>query len=556
MLIHIHISNLITIQDLKLDLTAGTTVLTGETGAGKSIIIDAIDLALGGRANADMVRQEQDKAEISLTFDTRKLPEARAWLKSFDLDNDNECIIRRTIHKDGRSKSYINGMPTTLQPLRELGDLLINIHGQHENHSLLKSEKQRDLLDRFAGHINLVDQVRHLAQEWSALSAELTTLKKLSAERASRTEFLQFQYNELEALHLQQDEFQTLDLEHKQLAHAGVLLENINVALGCLSDDDNQSAMNQLNRAIHALESVQRVNPKIKDWIESIKNAMIHVSDAESDLRRYLEAVDLDPERLQWLDQRISTLFDVARKHRVAPQELFDLQQRIGNELSELNTSDERIAKLEAQVADAQKQYTAVAEQLSQSRMKAAKKIEKEITQTIQGLSLPHGQFHVEFEKDESTRLSPHGLEKVLFQIKTNAGQPMQLLAKVASGGELSRISLAIHMATAGQHTIPTLIFDEVDVGIGGGVAEGVGKLLRKLGKTHQILCITHLPQVAAQGQNHLLVEKFHRKNITLSEVRMLNKEERVKEIARMLGGVEMTQKTFDHAEEMLAATS
>ncbi len=552
MLTHLHISHLITIHDLKLDLTAGTTVITGETGAGKSILIDAIALALGGRGNADVVRKDQDKADISLCFDTRKLPEARAWLKSYDLDNDHECIIRRTIYKDGRSRSYINGMPTTLQPLRELSDLLINIHGQHENQSLLKSDKQRDMLDRYAGHMNWVDKVLHLAQEWQKVSAELNDLKTLSDERTSRSEFLQFQLNELEALHLQQDEFQTLDLEHKQLAHAGELLENMNLALACLGEDENDCALTQLNRAAHALETIQRVDPKIKPWIESIKNAIIQVSDTEGELRHYLETVDLDPERLQWLDQRIATLFDIARKHKVAPQELYELQQRIAQELLELTSSDERIAALNSKLTAIQQEYMVVAKKLSDSRKKSAMKLEKEITQSIQALSLPHGQFHIQLETEETTRLSLHGLEKVYFQIKTNAGQPMQLLAKVASGGELSRISLAIHMATAEQHTIPTLIFDEVDVGIGGGVAEMVGKLIRRLGDTHQILCITHLPQVAAQGHQHLLVEKSDQKNMTYTNIRHLSLEEKANEIARMLGGVEITRKTLEHAQEML----
>lgn len=552
MLNHIHISNLISLQEVKLDLLKGTTVITGETGAGKSILIDAVDIALGGRANADMVRQGQEKADISLSFDVRKLPDARAWLKNLDLDQDGECLIRRTIHKDGRSRSYINGMPTTLQPLRELSDLLINIHGQHENQSLMRSDKQRDMLDRYAGHMNWVDQVRHLAEEWTAVSQELKTLRAVSSERTSRSEFLRFQFNELDALHLQPDEFHTLDLEHKQLAHSGELLDNIQIAIACLSDDEENNALTQLNRSLHALETIMKVDPKIQTWVESIKNAILQVSDTEDDLRRYLESVDLDPERLQWLDQRISTLFDIARKHKVAPNELYDLQQRIATELNELDTSDERITELENKLNLLQKEYLQVATKLSESRAKAANILEREITTSIQELSLPHGQFHIHLEKEENSSISAHGLEKVIFQIKTNAGQSMQLLSKVASGGELSRISLAIHMATAEQHTIPTLIFDEVDVGIGGGVAEIVGKLLRRLGHTHQVLCITHLPQVAAQGQQHLLVKKTHENNMTISHIRPLNAKEKTQEIARMLGGVEITKKTLEHAKEMI----
>lgn len=552
MLTQIHIHNLVTIQEIKLDFSSGTTVITGETGAGKSILIDAIELALGARATADMIRTGQDKADISICFDTRKLPDVHAWLKNYDLDNDNECIIRRSIHKDGRSRSYINSMPTTLQPLRELSDLLMNIHGQHEHQSILKSDTQRHLLDRFAKHQDIVDKVHTLADNWHALNREIAELRSLSEERTSRSEFLKFQLNEMTELHLQQDEFQALDLEHKQLAHSGELLENIHLALHHLTEEENHNALSALNKALHALETVQRVDPKISGWIESIKNAVIHVSDAESELHRYLEAIDLDPQRLQWIEERISSIFNLARKHKVAPQELFDLQQKIAAELNNLETSDERLGKLQQSLAEIEKEYYTIAEKLSKSREKCAKKLEKEITQLIQKLSLPHGEFHIHFEKEEATRFSAHGLEKIIFQIKTNAGQTMQPLAKVASGGELSRISLAIHMATAEQHTIPTLIFDEVDVGIGGGTAEVVGKLLRRLGDAHQVLCITHQPQVAAQGHHHLLVEKTHEKNTTYSSIRFLNPKEKMNEIARMLGGVEITKKTLEHAREMV----
>ncbi len=552
MLTQIHISNLATIQEIKLDVLSGTTVITGETGAGKSILIDAVELALGGRATADVVRHGQDKTDISLCFDIKSLPEARAWLKKYDLDNENECIIRRSIHKDGRSRSYINGMPTTLQPLRELSDLLINIHGQHEHQSLLKTDTQRDMLDRFAGHQDLADKVYALAEDWQKLTTEITELRALRADRTARNELLKFQLQELETLHLQQDEFQMLDLEHKQLAHAGELLENINHALAHLTDEENHNALSALNQALRSLETVLNVDPKIATWIESIKNAIVHVSDAESDLRRYLDGVDLDPERLQWVEQRIGTLFDTARKHKIAPQELFELQQKIAAELSELETSDERLEKLQQQLSTIEKNYSDVAHKLSKSREKAAKKLEPEITQTIQELSLPHGQFYIQLIQEEKFSVSTHGLEKIIFQIKTNAGQAMQPLAKIASGGELSRISLAIHMATAGQHTIPTLVFDEVDVGIGGGTAEKVGKILRRLGQTHQLLCITHQPQVAAQGENHLLVEKIQEKNATYSQIRHLNQQEKMNEIARMLGGVEITKKTLEHAREMV----
>ncbi len=553
MLTHIKISNLVTIQELNLEFQPGTTIITGETGAGKSILIDAIELALGERSTPEMIRQGQEKAEIALSFDITHCPEARAWLKNYELDNEHgECIIRRTINKDGRSRCFINSMPTTLQPLRTFSELLINIHGQHEHQALLKSHLQREMLDRYAGHTTLVDAVHTLAEEWQTLSREIYALQKLSDDREKRGEFLKFQLQELEALHLTPDEFQALDLEHKQLAHSDELLQNITKALQTLAENEEFNVLHALQQTLQSLETVQRVDPKISTWIEAIKNIIIQASDTEDELRRYLETAQLDPERLQYVEQRISVLFDLARKHKVAPNELFDHYQKLSQEFSELEKSDSRLSELQQKLEALEKHYHEVAHKLSQSRLKAAKKLADEITATIHELGLPHGEFHILFEMEDFSHPSPHGMENIIFEIKTNAGQELQPLAKIASGGELSRISLAIHLATAEQHTIPILIFDEVDVGIGGGIAEVVGKQIRKLGKTHQVFCVTHAPQVAAQGHHHLRVEKTTKKDITYTEIQPLSASEKVTELARMLGGMEITQKTLDHAREML----
>ncbi len=553
MLTQIDITNLATIQELHLELAPNATVITGETGAGKSVLIDAIELALGSRATGDMVRAGCEKADISLSVDTSKLPDVKRWLKAADLENDtDECMIRRTVQKDGRSKSYINGTPITLQLLREFSDLFINIHGQHEHQALFKPDTQREMLDKYAGHNELVSATAQHAQQWQKLFAKISELKKIGGERHSRIEFLKFQAQELEELQLQAGEFEALDLEHKQLANSGELLQNINFALNHLAEDENHNAIKSLNKALDALETLHGVHPKISTWMETLKSAIIQVNDTESELRHYLDNVDLDPERLQYIEARIGVLFDVARKHKVAPQELFALLQRIKNELAELDCSDERVAELEKELSALEKNYQATAAKLSASRAKAAKKLTQEITQIIHELSLPHGKFHIQFATDDVPPCYAQGLEKIIFQITTNVGQPLLALAKVASGGELSRISLAIHMATAEQHTIPTLIFDEVDVGISGGTAEIVGKLLRRLGETHQLLCITHLPQVAAQGHQHLLVEKRHEKNATFTQIRPLTPKEKISELARLLGGIEITKKTIDHAREML----
>lgn len=552
MLTHIHISNLVTIQTLDLEFKNHTTVITGETGAGKSILIDAIELALGGRATSDIVRVGQEKAEIHISFDLTHLTNAKDWLKQYDLEHDSECIIRRTIHRDGRSRSYINGQPITLQPLREFSELLLQIHGQHEHQALLKSDFQRHLLDRFANHQLLVDTVYTLAEEWQILHKEILDLRHLTQERNARSEWLKFQLGEFEEVNLTQDEFQALDLEHKQLAHAGDLLQSINQALFVLADSEEANTIHTLNQAIQALEIVQNVSPKISLWLESLKNAVIQVSDIEDELRRYLDGVDLDPDRLQWLETRIGLIFDLARKHKVGPHELFDIQKKIAAEYNALETSDARLAELTSKLDILESQYYDHAKQLHESRCHAAKKLAHEITKIMQALSLPKAEFHILLEQDKVPHVTPYGLDKIIFQIKTNIGHTLQPLAKIASGGELSRVSLAIHMATALQHTTPTLIFDEVDVGIGGGTAEIVGKLLRRLGETHQVLCITHQPQVAALGHHHISVKKIEKNNTTHTQITFLDPDEKIQEIARMLGGVEVTQKTIEHAKEML----
>ncbi|MCD6038703.1 MAG: repair protein RecN [Gammaproteobacteria bacterium] len=552
MLIQIHISNLITIHELDVEFQAGTTVITGETGAGKSILIDAILLVLGSRATGDLVRPGQEKADISLIFDISRLSEARQWLKDHDLHQAEECILRRTIYSDGRSRSYINGTPSTLQPLRELSEFLIQIHGQHEHQSLLKTDKQRTLLDRYAGHADLVDHVQTLAEEWQKLTQELAVLRQRVEERTSRGDFLKFQLQELEELQLQQNEFIALDVEHKKLAHASELLKNINLTLGFLTDQEEQNALHALYQAMQALEKVHQVDPKISTWIESLHATILQLKDIEDELRRYLDTFALDPERLSWLDQRISLLFDIARKHKIDPNELYDMQQKLISEYNELEYSDTRFMELEKKLNTLTKFYYAAADKLSQSRKQAAKKLIDELTKIIRELSLPHAEFNIHFENTELGVITGYGIDKIIFQIKTNDGQPLQPLAKIVSGGELSRIALAIYMTTALKYATPTLIFDEIDVGIGGRTAEIVGKLLRRLGQTHQVLCITHQPQVAALGHQHIRVTKTKKEDAHYTQIQSLTQEEKINELARMLGGVEITPRVLAHAQEML----
>ncbi len=552
MLTQITISHLVTIEKLHVELYAGTTVITGETGAGKSILIDAIELALGKRIATDKVRHGQDKADISLGFNLQNVPQAKQWLTLHELDNEtDECIIRRTIHKDGRSRSFINGTPITLQLLRELTDLLINIHGQHEHQALFKQDTQRNMLDKFAGHDDLLNSVSDLGKEWHSLSSKINELKQPNHDAHSRSEFLKFQLRELEDLQLKPNEFSELDREHKDLAQSGEQLEKLNLSLQHLADQEDHNALSLLKQTLHLLESLGSENPKIVSWIENLRSNIIQLRDLEDELRSHLESIDLNPERLHWVEERISTLFNLARKHKILPTELSHFQNKILDELTAIETKDTLLEELEKKREAIEKRYEDAAAELSKSRHIAGKNLAQEINSFIQELSLPNGKFQIQFAND-TARFSPQGIEKIIFEIAMNAGQPLQPLAKVASGGELSRISLAIHLATAEQHTIPSLIFDEIDVGISGGTAEIVGKLIRRLGKSHQILCITHLAQVAAQGHQHLLVEKNLRKDTTFTHVRALSTEDKIIELARMLGGVKMTQKTLEHAREML----
>lgn len=553
MLTQIHIRDLATIEELQLNLLSGSTMITGETGAGKSIFIEAIEIALGGRASSNLIRPGKDKAEISLCFDITHFPKVRACLENLDLYHDSsECIIRRVLTSDGRSRSYVNGSPSTLPLVKELGELLFHLHGQYEQQVLLKSENQRDMLDRFADHLPLAIQVKNLAEETRTLATQIKNIREKSLERNDRCDYLRFQLEELQALNLHAGEWKTLEAEHHRLTHAEELMRNMQAALLQLSDDENTTVLASLNDIRKTLESIQAVEPKAKEWMETLNSALIQLEDLDSELHGYLENTNLDPEKLHSIEERVSQIFNLARKHKIAPDELVAFQERMQTELQSLNASDENLALLESQLINAQKSYTEAANKLSASRKKAATKLEKEISTTIRSLSLPHGEFKIELENEHNI-YSTHGNEKIIFLIKTNPDQALQPLAKVISGGELSRLSLAAHLALANRTTIPTLIFDEVDTGLSGATAEKIGKLLRKLGDSYQVFCVTHQPQVAACGHHHLLVEKYFVEKSTHTRLRLLNQEEKTREVARMLGGEKITEKTVDHAREMLA---
>jgi DNA repair protein RecN (Recombination protein N) len=550
MLTHIHIWNFAIVEQLDMALEDGLTVLTGETGAGKSILLDALNLSLGDRADSGVIRHGAEKAEISVTFDTAHTPAAEQWLKDHELDSEQECIIRRVLSSKGSSKAFINGKPSPIQQLRELGEMLVDLHGQHEHQSLLKSKVQRQLLDDYADHGDQVKQVRQAYQHWQSLQDELQRLSNAQRDRNEKLELLRYQVDELEKLALTENELPELETEHKKLANATWLISTCEKNLHILEDNEHGAINSMLSHASHDLQSLCETDDTLKDVAEMLESALIQSREAASELRNYMDRLEVDPQRLEELEQRLATITDLSRKHHVQADELPGLLPRLQDELAGLENAEGRLSHLEADIDKAANDYKKLARKLSQSRSKAAKSLSKAVTTSMQELGMEGGRFEVALSDEEN--FTAHGLEKIEFMVSANPGQPLKPLTKVASGGELSRISLAIQVITAQNSRIPTLIFDEVDVGIGGRVAEIVGRLLRELGQHRQVICVTHLPQVAALGHHHLQVSKQKATDTTISQIAHLQAPQRVEEIARMLGGIEITEQTLSHAEEML----
>ena len=556
MLSQLYIRDYAIVPKMELSLAPQLTVLTGETGAGKSIVIDALALALGERAVSGVIRHGCQRAEIIASFDLKPKQDAARWLQANELFDDQECVLRRVISADKPSKGYINGRPVPIQMLRELGELLVDIHGQHEHQSLLKRDAQRQILDDYA---DLTGSARLLGEHYEgikSLQARLQTLRKQSSDRAARIELLRYQVNELETLALGTDEVAALEEEHARLANGAALLEGVQGAAYVLYDDDEHSLSHVLSQTINKLEGLTQHDVKLEESVMLLNEAAIQVNETATQLHQYLDGLELDPQRLAWVDQRLAVITDLARKHQVEGQALPQVLERLSQELDDIEDADTNIARLETESAQAQEAYLSLAKEISAQRGTAAARLAEAVSGHMQDLGMPGGTFAVELLPLAEGEFSSYGLERVEFRVSANPGQPLQLLAKVASGGELSRVSLALQVVIASLGRIPTLIFDEVDVGIGGGVAEIVGKELRALGKSRQVFCITHLAQVAAQGDQHMQVSKLNRDGLTITEVQPLPGEERVKEIARMIGGVEISQQTLAHAEDMLNRAS
>jgi DNA repair protein RecN (Recombination protein N) len=558
MLTLLSIRNFAIVSSLDLELKAGMTVVSGETGAGKSIMLDALGLALGKRAEADSVREGANRAEISAAFDITKLSEAREWLEANELESEDagECILRRTLTSDGRSRSYINGHPCPLNRVKELGEILVDIHGQHEHQRLLKRDHHRALLDNFAKADESATEVRTLFAHWQTKQTELKRLQDMSAEAHAQQQLLSYQTEELNRLDPQVGELEELEAEQKTLANAGAILTRGQQITTLLGEGEESDAQSLVNHALQLLGDMEADTPALQQTAEMLNAALIQIEEAERELSNFLQRVDLDPERLQEVEERLSTIYDLARKHRVAPEQLPELRDQLNEQLDALSHADENLEVLESEVQSAHKTLISKARELSKQRIDAAKVLDGEVNKQLEMLGMASARFTAKVSEVDPKYITANGLEEIEFLISTNAGQTAKPLAKIASGGELSRISLAIQVVTAQTTDKPTLIFDEVDVGIGGGIAEVVGRLLRKLSARAQVMCVTHQPQVASQGNTHLFVSKGVETGTIETRINALTEKQRVNEIARMLGGLEITNTTLEHAKEMLSASS
>ena len=553
MLLNLSIIDLAVVKSLDLDLETGMSVLTGETGAGKSILLTALGLALGDRADSGYVRPDCKRAEVNLEFDLADAPSAQQWLKDNELDNEQHCLIRRIVNQDGRSKAYINNRPVTLQYLQELSEKLVEIHGQHAHLTLLNPDEQRRLLDAYAKNQPLLDQVNQCYKQWSSAHKELADLIKADVDQSEREEFLRYQLEELQTLNLASFNYAALSEEHSKLANFGQILTTGRAQVDLLYENEQQSVNQLLSHSAAELSQIARYAPELNDICALLSEAQILTEEAALQLRRFLESQEADPQQLEHLENQIGVIQNLSRKHHVMPDQLLDVVNKINTELDNISHSGERMAILTTETVALEQQYQQFSTQLSEQRHIAAQKLQDQISVMIKELGMPQGEFLVAMSRFDTLTPKLNGKDKIEFLVSANPGLPAKPLAKVASGGELSRISLAIQVTTANDKTTPTLIFDEVDSGIGGGVAEIVGQKLRSLSQYRQVMCVTHLPQVAAQAHHHLYVEKNNKSDITSSQVRLLQNEERVEEIARMLGGVTMTANTLAHAQEMLS---
>jgi len=543
MLTHLHISHFAIIDQSNIDFHSGMTVITGETGAGKSIILDALELVLGARSESSFLRKDKDQCEITASFDIENNSAAQIFLSEKNLASDAECILRRVITKDNKSKAFINQHPVPLQTLRECSEALISIHGQHEHQSLISRETQRNLLDNFGQHEKLTQPLKALYIDYQNILNLYTQQKQNLSHRDSKLDFLKFQVEELDKLNITHTELNSLEQEHQKLAHIDKHLQHYQTLQNLLDD----IILSNLSKTLTLLHSLPASNLN-----NLITTAHINITEASSELQNLLSHIDLNPEKLAHIETRLTQIHDIARKHRIKPSEIPELHEKLQQELTALLKLDNQLDLLEKQLAEIKANYLTIAHQLSLSRKKSGVNLAKAITKYMSQLGMTGGKFEINLIPHEEETLTVYGLEKIEFLVSANPGMPLQSISKVASGGELSRISLAIQLIATETTHLPILIFDEVDVGIGGATAAIVGQLLKQLAKNTQVICITHLPQVAACGTHHISVYKNISKAHTETQIKLLTPEEKVAEIARMLGGLKITEQTLAHARELV----
>ena len=554
MLRSLQIRNFAIIDEIDITFNDDMTVLTGETGAGKSILIDALSLVLGERGSSNLIRNKEKRAEYTAEFEITNNSHALNWLIEKSLDNENECILRRTISPDGKSRSFINGNTVNLQSLKSLGDLLVDIHGQHFHQSLCKKNVQRDLLDHFGGLSVTKNKIKRIFNEWKELSDQLSKMIEGNTNKEDRIDLLSFQLKELDELALISGEYDSLNSEFKKISNIEKINKGINSLIDCLQSNEITNVEQMLNDSIKNIDTLATFDNSLEETKDLLSEAEINVSEAIGNLSRYGESIDYDNQKSREIEERINTIISLSRKHRVDPDELIDTKIQIEKELNELNNSQTSIDEAERHLSDLRKKYDDLASELTKKRSDSAKKLSGLVADSMNELGMTGGIFEVEITP--SNNISQHGNDDITFHISANPGQKPQPLSNIASGGELSRMSLAIQVITSNGTNIPTMIFDEVDSGIGGAIAEVVGNKLKDLGQNKQVLCVTHLAQVASKGSSHIRINKLTDNKKTKIYACKLNADERIEEIARMIGGIELTEKTREYAKEMLSLRS
>lgn len=552
MLTQLSIRNLAIVKSLDIDVANGLTCITGETGAGKSIAIDALGLCLGDRADAGMVRSGADKADVTAYFDLASCPLAKGWLREYDLDEDDNCLIRRVISAEGRSKAYINGSPVPVQQLKKLGEFLISIHGQHAHQQLLKEHVQLSHLDSFANHTKLLADTAEKFEQFVHAKKEFQRLSTNQQQRDDRRQLLAYQVSELDEFAIQENEFPELETEQRKLSNSQSLLEDSQLSYHQLADSEEFNAQSAVRSCLDRLTALQEHDAALSPIVNILNEAAINIDEAAQELRAYTEQLEIDPLKMQQVEARYSQAIDLARKHNIQPENLYHEHQALASEFADLESDEGQLETLKADLQRLQAEYVESAQRLSQSRQKSAVKLAKNIEKEIHAMNMQHAVFTVDVIFDTNAVHTANGLDKVEFRVATNPGQAADRLDKVVSGGELSRIGLAIQVISSSKNQVPTMIFDEVDTGISGPTASIVGNLLRKLGKSGQVLCVTHLPQVAACGHNQMFVTKFTDNKTTETHMISLNENERIDELARLLAGDTLTESAIANAKELL----